>query len=194
MTSGSASDGPHDERTTYTWMTVGCGGLLLTMLCFAPPTVYLVATAEPSAMEPPELIAPPVLPPPDPSIPVDPNARHVSAIVEEVDGLAGIDAGSACEIDVTREDRNDGTFWCNAQIVCAGRLVYGGGSGPTRAGYFDCTLYEAPRHVVGEDASPSSGDRDPAMRIDTLRGTLRVRDDGGSLGAFTLRARVTGVR
>lgn len=180
------------------WITVGCGSLASILLCFAPPAFYLAATDDP--VEPP-VIAPaitePPIAPPDPSIPVDPNGpRHVSAVVEEVDGLDGIDRGARCELDVTREDRQDGTFWCNAQIVCGGRLVYGGGSGPTRAGYFDCTLYDPPdRHVVGEDSSTSAADNDPAMRLDTLRAQLRIRDDiRGRHGEFTLRARVTGVR
>jgi hypothetical protein len=116
----------------------------------------------------------------------------VTAIVEEVRGLPSVPEGATCRFDVTRHPRADGTFWCNAQVRCAGELLYGG----PRAGYFDCTLYEQPhRHVVGEDPNTTRLDRDSAMRLNTLEHELVVRDDAsGRLGPFEVRARVTEVR
>jgi hypothetical protein len=116
----------------------------------------------------------------------------VSAIVEQATGVPGLRAGTTCLFDVTRSDRPDGTFWCNAQVSCGGQLLYGGPG----AGFFECTLYEQPeRHVVGDDPDTTSADSDAAMHLDTLRNQLTVRDDAsGRLGAFSVRARVTAVR
>ena len=114
------------------------------------------------------------------------------ATVTRVSGVRSVSTGTQCSFDVTREDRPDGTFWCNAQVRCGTTLLYGGAG----AGYFDCTLYEQPeRHVLGEDPNTSATDRDAAMRIDTLSGELTVRDDAsGPLGQFEVVARIDSVR
>ena len=121
------------------------------------------------------------------------STRTVTARIDTVQGarLSGLAAGSTCSFDVTQHSRTDGTFWCNAQIRCGGHLLYGGED----AGFFDCTLYEHPqRHVVGQDRNTTIRDSDAAMRVDTLRAELEVRDDAsGRLGAFTVRGTVTGV-
>ncbi len=149
----------------------------------APPG----APAAPSAPAPQGTPAPP--PPPRGNLT---STRTVAATVTEVTGLDRVRVGATCTFPVRQEPRRDGTFWCKAEIRCAGELLYGGG----RAGYFDCTLYEQPqRHVVGEDRQTTSRDRDAAMRLDTLSEELEVRDDAtGRLGPFTLRARVTSVQ
>ena len=191
---------PSDDRGPWLWVGVGCAVLFLGTLCLVPPAVYFLVLRDVPSDDPDPVLAPtdptdpsspgpgPILPPP----PAQAGARHVVAEVTEANGLASVRVGSRCELDVTREDRTDGTFWCNAQVRCAGELVYGG----ENAGYFDCTLYEQPqRHVVGQDLNTSSGDRDAAMRLDTLRSELEVRDDAsGRLGAFLIRARVTELR
>lgn len=193
--------GGDDPRTKWVWIAIGCGGFALSALCVLPPVVWLALEKAPGPVvwvTPPD---PGPLPswPPSPSLPPSPpllgsstRPRRVEAIVESVTGLSSVAPGSRCEFDVSRHDRPDGTFWCNAQVICAGQLVYGGPS----AGYFDCTLYEQPeRHVVGEDPNTTRDDRDAAMRLDTLRRVLTVRDDSsGPHGAFHLRARVTSVR
>jgi hypothetical protein len=204
-----------DERSTWLWVAVGCGAIALSALCIVPPALWLVLSdddepvvADVDPVRPPDPVpAPPIapspsLPPlpspslPSPSLPPPPASagppRRVTAIVEEVTGSIATRAGATCAFDVVRHDQADGTFWCNAQIRCGAELLYGG----QNAGFFDCTLYEQPqRHVVGEDPLTTSGDRDAAMRLDTLRGTLVVRDDAaGRLGVFTLRARVTQVQ
>lgn len=203
-----------DPRGRWVWIAIGCGGLALSLLCVAPPVIWLlrsdppegadaprapIAPAPPTSPSPPVAPRPPVAPPAPPLAPLPPppspaitSPRRVTATVEAATGVPGLRAGSECSFDVTHGDRPDGTFWCNAQVRCAGRLLYGGPS----AGFFECTLYERPeRHVVGEDPSTTSQDGDAAMRLDTLAGRLTVRDDPrGRLGAFTVRARVTGVQ
>lgn len=199
--------GRADERRTWLWVAVGCGGLALAFLCILPPVVWLLVAessegvapvvTDPAVDDPdPAVPAPPPpssgFPEPPPSSPAGTSPRRVTAVVEEVTGAIAARVGTACAFDVTRHDRADGTFWCNAQVSCAGQLLYGGQG----AGYFDCTLYERPqRHVVGEDPSTTQADGDAAMRLDTLGGLLTVRDDPtGRLGAFALRARVSDVR
>lgn len=175
-------------------MAVGCGGFLLSVLCIVPPVLWL---AKPETVEPSLEVLPAPSEPSDPSLlpPRPPDVRRphrVTARIEEVRGVPGLRRGATCSFDVTRHPRPDGTFWCNAQVTCGGQLVYGG----TGAGYFECTLYDQPeRHVVGEDPGTTSEDGDAAMRLDTLREELTVRDDArGRLGELTLRARVTRVR
>jgi hypothetical protein len=192
-----SAEGRTDRRGTWVWIAVGCGGLLLSLLCIVPPVVWVIAhDDEPEVADVPAPTPLPT-PAPDPLLPPAPSPgvtspRHIEAVVEESTGLSAVSVGSTCSFDVTRQDRPDGTFWCNAQVRCAGQLLYGGPS----AGFFDCTLYEQPeRHVVGEDPNTTSTDRDAAMRLDTLSSVLTVRDDAsGQLGAFSLRARVTSVR
>lgn len=204
-----------DPRRAWVWIAIGCGGLALSVLCILPPALWLGMSDEPEApsVAPAPPIAPPappiappapplppspsLPPPPSPSLPPPPSVgttspRRVSAIVEQVSGVPGLRSGSTCLFDVNRFDRPDGTFWCNAQVSCGGQLLYGGAG----AGYFECTLYEQPeRHVVGDDPDTTSADSDAAMRLDTLRGQLTVRDDAsGRLGAFSVRARVTSIR
>lgn len=204
--------GGDDPRGPWVWIAIGCGGLALSALCLVPPVLWLASDAAGEDASPPLVVEPgpprapsppmPPLPPPPPSpslppLPAPPSPgftspRRVEAVVESSTGLASVRAGSACAFDVTRHDRPDGTFWCNAQVICAGQLLYGG----PNAGFFSCTLYEQPeRHVVGEDASMTREDGDAAMRLDTLRRVLTVRDDSsGPRGAFNLRARVTSIR
>lgn len=207
-----------DPRGAWVWIAIGCGGLALSLLCILPPALWLglsdepdvagspsVSPPSPQVAPPPVAPVPPIAPapfpsmppPPSPSLPPPPttgttSARRVSAIVEQVSGVPGLRHGSTCLFDVTRVDRDDGTFWCNAQVSCGGQLLYGG----VDAGFFECTLYEQPeRHVVGDDPDTTSADRDAAMHLDTLRSQLTVRDDAsGRLGAFSVRARVTSIR
>lgn len=205
-----------DQRAPWflLWGLIGCGGLLLTVLCLVPPVVWWVLRStddeaavgpelapapeprwpapEPSPGPSPGSVPGPIPNVPPPPIPLAPDPRRVTATVEEVRGLGSVTVGSTCSFDVHRESRSDGTFWCNAQVRCAGELLYGG----DHAGYFDCTLYEQPhRHVVGEDSNTTGTDGDAAMRLNTLQDELVVRDDAsGRLGEFEVRARVTEVR
>ena len=145
----------------------------------------------------PVLPPPPVIPPALPPAPIgtlappeDVTPRLVRATVTEVSGAAGIEVGASCEFNVLREDLPDSSFNCNAQVVCGGRLLYGGPA----AGYFPCTLYQGPpRHVVGADTNTTSVDNDGALTLDT-HGTMEVWDDAtGPNGEFRVVAHVDSV-
>lgn len=187
---------------------LGCG-LVLLVGCVASFMIFSTATpiAAPTPIPspppvtpvpplvplPPPPMLPPAIPtaPPGPlSPPTDVAPRIVRATITEVQGLADLAVGSSCELNVDRSDQPDGSFVCNTQIVCGGRLLYGGAA----AGYFPCTLYEGPpRHVVGADQQTTAGDGDGAMSLDT-HGTLEIWDDAtGTNGEFRVRARVDSV-
>lgn len=117
--------------------------------------------------------------------------RRVRAEVTRVRGAQVVRPGDKCDFLVERRPLENGAFYCNAQIVCGGQLLYGG---PDR-GYFACALYDAPRRdVVGTDANTSSEDHDPALNLDTQAGVLRVWDDErGALREFEVEAEVLDV-
>lgn len=190
---------------------VGCSLLLLCGLCIlGAGFVYIARTGDEVVSVPEPLLGPgtppgvppvtpptppgppPVVGPATPLVPGTPGSgtdlRRVRATVTESTGLPDVPVGASCTADVTRHDREDGTFWCNAQIQCGARLVYGGAD----AGYFHCMLYESPRRdVVGTDGATSAEDRDAAMSLNTVGGTLEVWDDvSGGSGELRLRARV----
>ena len=118
--------------------------------------------------------------------------RQVRATVTEVTGLSDVAVGASCTAEITRHDRPNGTFWCNAQIRCGERLVYGG----TDAGFFECVLYGGDQHdVVGSDQATTAADNDGAMSLNTVGGSFEVWDDDrGALGAFRIRAQISGVQ
>lgn len=158
---------------------------------YVPPAPPPVPPGGP--LLPPPPIVPPTIPPAPPGAlaPASDTApRLVRATVTEASGSAGIAVGAMCEFHVERTDNSDSTFACNAQIVCGGRLLYGGPG----AGFFPCTLYEGPpRHVVGADENSTSGDNDGAMRLDT-HGSLEIWDDStGPNGEFRVVAHVDSV-
>ncbi len=117
--------------------------------------------------------------------------RRVRAEVTRVGGNQIVRVSDKCEFLVERRRLEDGSFYCNAQVVCGGKLVYGG---PDR-GYFACQLHDTPRRdVVGSDPSTTGTDHDPALALDTRTGVLRVWDDArGADGAFDIEADVTDV-
>lgn len=196
-----------NNGTLWVGVGVGCALLLLCGLCVTGAAAWYFVrsarTVEPSAptptwMQPPTTGgAPPTPPVVGPATPIGPGGtagtdlRRVRATVTEVSGLADVAVGTSCSADVTRHDREDGTFWCNAQILCGARLLYGGGT----AGFFPCVLYEGPRRdVVGSDSSTSREDRDGSMSLNTIGGSLEIRDDSsGANGEFRVLARVDSV-
>jgi hypothetical protein len=124
-------------------------------------------------------------------LPVDLSPREVQAEVTAVTGSAPVAVGTQCRFVVDGRDRSEGGYWCNAQIVCDGRLLYGG----PQAGFFPCDLSDPSRHVSGGDAMTTSEDTDASMQIDTARGSLTIRDDAnGSYGAYSLTAQIHSVR
>jgi hypothetical protein len=160
----------------------------------APAPVPPPPASAPPPPSAPALPPPPVLPPPPTSGSVAPPGdvapRLVRATITVSSAPTIVPVGALCEFDVERVDSPDGSFACRAQVVCGGRLLYGG----PEAGFFPCTLYEGPpRHVVGSDANTTGSDGDAAMRLDT-HGTLEVWDDaGGANGELRVTARVDAV-
>src|SRR5262245_21994427 len=109
----------------WVWWVAGCGGLLLALLCIVPVAAYFVLSPDDAPDGP---ISPAPAPPVDPTPPIAPtpliaptpnpspvptpgpllppsgstNPRHVTAVVEEVSGIANVAARDQCTIDVTR--------------------------------------------------------------------------------------------
>jgi hypothetical protein len=117
--------------------------------------------------------------------------RQVRAEVTHVEGNPVVREGDKCDFLVERRARDQTSFYCNAQVVCGGKLLYGG---PNR-GYFPCRLFEGGRRdVIGTDASTTGADQDAALYLNTRTGVLRVWDDArGQLGAFKVEADVLSV-
>jgi hypothetical protein len=117
--------------------------------------------------------------------------RRVRIEVTRVKGAPDLAPGTRCEFLVEKRPLRNGTFYCNAQIICASKLWYGG---PER-GYFSCALYDEPRRdVIGSDPNTTASDHDAALHLDTQAGVLRVWDDAQSQwGAFELEADVLSV-
>lgn len=121
----------------------------------------------------------------------DPQPRRVRAEVTRVRGHQSVRVSDRCEFLVERRPLEKGAFYCNAQVLCGGKLVYGG---PDR-GFFACKLYSEPRRdVVGADNSTTGVDHDAGFSLDTRAGIMRVWDDArGREGAFEIEADVIDV-
>lgn len=188
------------ESSPLLWGLVGCAGLCLVGLCgFFGFGVYLlsegvennpIASAEwdpkpnPAGAGP---IAPPTgrTPPAQSGLPL-----VVNATVTAVSGRRAVEVGADCGFVVERHERPEG-FWCRAQIVCGGKLLYGG----PNAGYFDCELEVHPEtRVIGGEDLTTREDSDAAMRINSVDGLLTVMDDAtGEHGAYRLEARIVSI-
>ncbi len=128
---------------------------------------------------------------PSASAPVGPPIpdRTVQATVTEATGSAADLRDTRCNFIVSaeRSQRWASGIQCRAQVVCGGRLLFGG----PEAGYFECTVTEQPRGVHGEDAGTTSANRDAALLLDSASSTLRVWDDAtGPLGEYVVNARI----
>jgi hypothetical protein len=122
----------------------------------------------------------------------DPEPRQVRAEVTRVRGNPVVRAGDKCEFLIERRQRERDGFYCNAQVVCGGRLLFGG---PDR-GFFACKLFDdARRDVVGTDPSTTSADKDAAFHINTREGVMRIWDDErGELGEFNVEAEILSIQ
>lgn len=121
----------------------------------------------------------------------DMQPRQVRAEVTHVRGNPVVRQGDKCEFLVERRLRERESFYCNAQVVCGGRLLFGG---PDR-GFFPCHLDDAHRDVVGSDPNTTAADQDGAIHINTNEGVMRIWDDDhGPLGAFVVEAEILSVR
>lgn len=187
------------KNSTFILVGVGCGCLFLLLLCVASGGAYIFLQARSEPAWPPSGPATPpggVAYPGDPTVavaaPPSPagvaDVHRVTATITSASGLPNLGVGSQCVASVGRADRPDGTFWCNAQVLCGGTLVYGGAT----AGYFPCTIFSGdPWGVSGSEDQTTSVDQDPAFRIDTRAGILEARDDAaGALGAYSVTTRI----
>ena len=115
----------------------------------------------------------------------------VRAEVTRVGGAPVVQLGETCHFLVEQRQRDARSFYCNAQVMCGGKLLYGG---PER-GFFPCRFYEGERRdVVGTDPSTTREDKDGALSLDTRSGVLRLWDDlSGPNGAFEIEAEVLSV-
>lgn len=207
------AEGEKDNTALY--VLLGCAGLLVLGLCAAtgvgvwmvmeqassaPPVAYPTPAPipGPTVPTPPPPIAPTPFPPSTgPALPPPPSFAPpmlVRATIDSIEGASPVAVGTACEFTVERQPSPEqpSGYWCRTQIVCGGRLLYGGPS----AGFFPCTLGEGtPRTVVGQDVETTSVDTDASMSIDTSTATLTIRDDSaGPFGAYGVRARITEAR
>lgn len=99
--------------------------------------------------------------------------------------------GDSCEFLVEQRKRDAQSYYCNAQVMCGGKLIYGGSD----RGYFSCRFYDGElgehHDVVGNDPTTTGEDKDPALQLDTRAGVLRVWDDAsGSHGQFEIEAEI----
>jgi len=122
----------------------------------------------------------------------DPQPRQIRAEVTRVRGAQIVRPGDKCEFLVERRVRDHDSYYCNAQVVCGGRLLFGG---PDR-GYFPCRLFDSEhRDVIGSDPNTTSADRDAAILINTREGVMRIWDDErGVLGEFQVEADILSIQ
>lgn len=122
----------------------------------------------------------------------DPEPRQVRAEVTRVRGNPVVREGDRCEFLIQRRRRGGDAFNCNAQVVCGGRLLFGG---PDR-GFFVCKQFDDERHdIVGDDPVTAGGDKDSAFHINTRDGVMKIWDDEeGVLGKFEVEAEILSVQ
>jgi hypothetical protein len=99
--------------------------------------------------------------------------------------------GDSCEFLVEQRQRDAQSYYCNAQVMCGGKLLYGGQD----RGYFACRFYDGAQgehhDVVGNDPTTTREDKDPAIQLDTRSGVMRVWDDAsGPNGEFEVEAEI----
>lgn len=182
------------SESAVLWGLVGCGGLLVLVLCGATgyglyvvsqrgmPELPRFSTGSDAGTsdKPPIVIAPPV-PPSDGKPPPGTGPIEIDVRVTAVTGALSGRVLGGCHVTVTTtaDEQNN----CRARAQCDGLTLYGEGS----TGYFPCTLDPISRAVSGNDGATTSSDRDAAFMLDTNARVLRLRDDAsGSFGEYTL--------
>ncbi len=192
--------GETGRKNTAIWVLAGCGAGLMALLCVGTGVAtFFVMRSDGVASDrtadgddptaPKERGPSPTVQTPD----RDESAPWVVvAKVTAATGTKPVDEGAQCGFAVERHPSPGGGYWCRSQIVCAGKLLYGG----PRSGYFQCTVVTSGRlSIVGSDVETSAKDTDAAMTLNTVLGELSLRDDSsGAHGAYTLSARIISVR
>jgi hypothetical protein len=122
----------------------------------------------------------------------DREPRQVRAEIIRVTGAQLLRPGDKCEFLIERRPSENASPYCSTQVVCGGRLVFGG---PNR-GFFACRFEsDHRRDVVGSEPVTSGRDGDSAFYINTAEGLMRVWDDeAGMYGAFQIEADVLSVQ
>lgn len=142
--------------------------------------------AEPDSQEPQGNSPAPTLPPPPDPFGQGLGATHrIRFHVKEVTGNSPLSVGQECEFPVARRPKNDGGYWCQAEVVCGGQRLYGG----ARAGFFPCVFSES--SVRGGEAQTTAQDGDAAFQIDEKNKKLLIFDDEkGPFGNYRITAEV----
>jgi len=113
----------------------------------------------------------------------NPTLRHgaMTLRVVRAAGMSGLAPGSACRLEVGWFPGTDGTR-CKLELHCGSRQLYGG----YKRGAFDCTVRDRGLVIQGRD--DDSGDGDPALWVDTIKGTLQLAITGRLPRDATLEA------
>lgn len=166
------------DKQWVPWALSGCG--LLSLVCFVLIASIAISTASDSQQGTPT------------PTPANVNGRAVTATVQSVQGAVGVQVGQQCSFNVERHPHPTQEYWCRAQVVCGGALLYGGES----AGFFPCQWdIHGPGSIVGADLQTTSQDTDAALGLNSAQRTLIIQDDAaGRHGEFRVQAHITGVR
>ena len=109
------------------------------------------------------------------------GAETLYGTVHRTEGGAPVAEGARCTAFLAPVNDSDSDFDVHLDVLCDGRVVYGGDSG----GYLAC---ERPTRCV--DPMPSAEDGDPALVYERLDdASIRVADRGWTLGIRLLGAR-----
>lgn len=191
-----------DDNSRSVMIFVGCAAVVLLMLCLASGGLVYFAVkggremAQTPSFGPQPPVAQPAPQQPSSPAPLAPGVapgpeRRIRATVSQAMGSAPAPVGSTCEISIGQHQRQRGAPWCRANVICAGQLLYGGGS----QGYFNCQFVSGPTPmIVGQDTDTTSSDGDAAFRIDTTQSVVEVRDNAPGRGSYSITAQITSLQ
>ncbi|MBW2462441.1 MAG: hypothetical protein JRH11_12405 [Deltaproteobacteria bacterium] len=188
-------DGEAKRGNLWTWIGVGCGGLLFLGVagsCVGPAIVGILMTEGlgglggglPS-------VAPlggpggggghPGLELPDAPGPIEAvgsaqetkvATARFEVVVTDVGFIPGVEVGAVCPLEVNHLQRSPNLFWCQTEFECSGQRLYGGSG----QGFFECTWPSSADGLVdGWDPEQTAVDGDPSFFIGT-NGTITIQD------------------
>lgn len=99
------------------------------------------------------------------------SAEMLFGDVRVATGTAPVPTGARCTLFVTPVNKDDAKFDTDLEVLCDGRLVYGGGS----LGAIGCQKIDG-RAVLCEDPTFTAQDGDPKVRLDRSAGSFVVED------------------
>lgn len=186
------ADGEANRSSLWTWIGVGCGGLLFLGVagsCVGPALLGIFwsdGLGSPSFAGGPGPMPPPgtghsglILPEaPAPIAPVSTTSgtkvqsARFEFLVTRAEHVTDVAAGDTCPLEVSHIERSPGDFWCRAELHCGGQQLYGGSG----QGYFPCVWPANPEDlVVGSDLEQTAADGDPSFMI-AGDGTVALQD------------------